>query len=50
VSDYWDRYGDGGGMDWTDVRRSIAEAIPPAYTRYIGEYLYAALVLKGWHP
>lgn len=41
-------YGEGGGkgsipqwqdamgIDWTDSRRSIAEAIPPAYTEYIG--------------
>ena len=41
-------YGDGGGkgtvaqwqqamgIDWTGNRKSIAEAIPPAYTRYIG--------------
>ena len=41
-------YGEGGGkgsvaewqaamgIDWTDDRRSIAEAIPPAYTEYIG--------------
>lgn len=46
---YFAVYGDGGGkgtvaqwqsamgIDWTDVRREIAEAIPPAYTRYIGE-------------
>jgi hypothetical protein len=46
-------YGDGGGkgsvkewqdamgIDWTGDRREIAEAIPPAYTRCIGE---AALV------
>ncbi len=48
-------YGDGGGkgsvqdwqdamgMDWTDVRKEIAEAIPPAYTRYIGRQLLAHL-------
>lgn len=42
-------YGQGGGkgtipqwqqamqIDWTDNRKSIAEAIPPAYTRYIGQ-------------
>lgn len=48
-------YGDGGGkgsvaewqtamgIDWTDVRVEIAEAIPPAYTQYIGEQLLAAL-------
>ena len=46
-------YGDGGGkgtvaewqramgIDWTDNRRSIAEAIPPAYARHIGAALYA---------
>lgn len=46
---YFAVYGEGGGkgtveqwqqamrIDWTDNRKSIAEAIPPAYTRYIGE-------------
>lgn len=46
---YFAVYGNGGGkgtvpqwqdamgIDWTDNRKSIAEAIPPAYTRYIGE-------------
>lgn len=41
-------YGEGGGkatvgemqhalgIDWTDVREELTEAIPPAYTRYIG--------------
>jgi DNA (cytosine-5)-methyltransferase 1 len=45
---YFAVYGDGGGkgsvpqwqeamgMDWTSSRRHLAEAIPPAYTRYIG--------------
>jgi DNA (cytosine-5)-methyltransferase 1 len=45
---YFAVYGDGGGkgtvaqwqeamdMHWTDNRKSIAEAIPPAYTRFIG--------------
>ena len=45
---YFAVYGDGGGkgtvaqwqdamgIDWTDNRKSIAEAIPPAYTEYIG--------------
>lgn len=44
-------YGDGGGkgsvaewqeamgIDWTDVRVEIAEAIPPAYTEHIGARL-----------
>lgn len=46
---YWAVYGHGGGkgsvaqwkvamgIDWTNVRREIAEAIPPAYSQYIGE-------------
>lgn len=45
---YFAVYGDGGGkgsvkqwqeamgMPWTSSRKSIAEAIPPAYTRFIG--------------
>ena len=49
-------YGDGGGkgtvqewqdamaMHWTSNRKSIAEAIPPAYTEYIGEQIMAALI------
>jgi DNA (cytosine-5)-methyltransferase 1 len=48
---YFAVYGEGGGkgtvaqwqdamgMHWTDVRKEIAEAIPPAYTRFIGEQL-----------
>lgn len=31
------------GIDWTDDARSIAEAIPPAYTEYIGRQLLASL-------
>lgn len=50
-------YGDGGGkgsvaewqqamgIDWTGDRKSLAEAIPPAYTEFIGEQL-AAYVLE----
>lgn len=46
---YFAVYGDGGGkgsvpqwktamgIDWTDDRKSIAEAIPPAYTRFLGD-------------
>lgn len=46
-------YGDGGGkgsvaewqaamgIDWTDNRKAIAEAIPPAYTEHIGAQLLA---------
>ena len=45
---YYAVYGNGGykgtvpqwqgamGIHWTDNRKSIAEAIPPAYTRYVG--------------
>jgi hypothetical protein len=45
---YFAVYGEGGGkgtvaqwqgamgIDWTNSRRSIAEAIPPAYTQYLG--------------
>ena len=48
-------YGEGGGkgsvaewqvamgIDWTDDRKAIAEAIPPAYTEHIGLQLLAAL-------
>lgn len=48
-------YGDGGGkgsvaewqaamgIDWTDDRKSIAEAIPPAYTQHIGQQLMARI-------
>lgn len=52
---YFAVYGDGGGkgtvaqwqhamgIDWTDVRREIAEAIPPAYTEHIGAQLLQAV-------
>lgn len=48
---YFAVYGEGGGkgtveqwqaamgIDWTDVRKEIAEAIPPAYTRWVGRRL-----------
>lgn len=48
-------YGDGGGkgsvvewqqamgIDWTSNRKSIAEAIPPAFTRYVGDQLMSAV-------
>jgi len=48
-------YGNGGGkgdiptwqaamgIDWTDVRHEIAEAIPPAYTEFIGAQLLKAI-------
>jgi DNA (cytosine-5)-methyltransferase 1 len=50
---YFAVYGDGGGkgtvaqwqqamgIHWTDVRREIAEAIPPVYTEFIGAQLLA---------
>jgi DNA (cytosine-5)-methyltransferase 1 len=31
------------GIDWTDVREELTEAIPPAYTEYIGGHLVAHL-------
>jgi len=51
---YFAVYGNGGGkgtvaqwrqamgVDWTWNRKSIAEAIPPAYSEYIGKYLIEA--------
>lgn len=30
------------GIDWTDNRKSIAEAIPPAYTEFIGSSVFSA--------
>jgi DNA (cytosine-5)-methyltransferase 1 len=53
---YFAVYGDGGGkgtvdqwqaamgIDWTANRKSIAEAIPPAYTQFIGAQLIQALI------
>ncbi|GAA1395256.1 DNA cytosine methyltransferase [Catellatospora coxensis] len=32
------------GIDWTDVREELTEAIPPAFTRYIGGQLMAHLM------
>lgn len=51
-------YGDGGGkgsvkdwqnaMDihWTDVRRELAESIPPAFTEYIGQQICQPLDIE----
>ncbi|MFF0729296.1 DNA methylase [Streptomyces sp. NPDC004134] len=51
-------YGNGGGkptvpelqtalgIDWTDVREELTEAIPPAYTEYIGRAGYALLYAR----
>lgn len=48
-------YGNGGGkatvaemqhalgIDWTDVREELTEAIPPAYTEYIGRWMLESL-------
>jgi len=53
---YFAVYGDGGGkgtvaqwqqamgIDWTDVRKEIAEAIPPSYAEFVGRQLMAQLV------
>jgi len=53
---YFAVYGEGGGkgtvaqwqdamgIDWTDNRKEIAEAIPPAYTEHIGGQLRAYLL------
>ena len=52
-------YGDGGGkgtvsewqtamgIDWTGDRKSIAEAIPPAYSLFVGLHLRAHLLTAG---
>ena len=59
VGPYVAVYGDGGGkgtvpewqaamgIDWTDSRKSIAEAIPPAYTQYVGHHLRARLLTES---
>jgi hypothetical protein len=51
---YFAVYGEGGGkgtvpqwqqamgIDWTDDRRNLAEAIPPTYTEHIGRALRTA--------
>jgi SAM-dependent methyltransferase len=56
---YFAVYGDGGGkgtvaqwqaamgIDWTEVRREIAEAIPPAYTQHIGRAFLTAAAGTG---
>jgi DNA (cytosine-5)-methyltransferase 1 len=35
------------GIDWTDVHEELTEAIPPAYTEYIGHQLMAHLKGSG---
>lgn len=56
---YFAVYGEGGGkgtvaqwqdamgMPWTNNRKSIAEAIPPAYTRFIGGQVMAHLITQA---
>lgn len=56
---YFQVYGEGGGkgtvaqwqaamgIDWTDVRKEIAEAIPPAYSHHVGTALLAHLGLNA---
>lgn len=56
---YFAVYGDGGGkgtvaqwqaamgIDWMSERKAIAEAIPPAYTQYVGHNLMAHFVRTG---
>jgi DNA (cytosine-5)-methyltransferase 1 len=52
-------YGEGGGkgsvpewqaamgIGWTDDRKSLAEAIPPAYTEHIGHQLAAHITAEA---
>lgn len=54
-------YGEGGGkgtvaqwrsamgIDWTEDRYELAQAIPPAYTRFIGEQLIERLAVSRHH-
>lgn len=56
---YFAVYGSGGGkgtveqwqqamgIDWTSDRRELAEAIPPAYTEFIGRQLIAQLAVNA---
>ena len=43
IIEYWQM---AMGIDWIDTRHKLAEAIPPAYTEYIGRYLMAAVMEK----
>lgn len=59
--DYVAAYGNGGGkatvpemqhalgIDWTDVREELTEAIPPAYTEYIGRSFLESVAAQGRH-
>ena len=57
--DYLAVYGKGGGkasvpemqaalgIDWTDVHEELTEAIPPAYTQFLGEQLITQLAIPA---
>jgi len=59
IGPYVAAYGSGGGkatvaemqhalcMDWTTEREELTEAIPPAYTRHIGQFFAASLAQSG---
>lgn len=64
TGEYYQVYGNGGqkgsvadwqgamGIDWLTERNELAEAIPPAYSRYIGSHLREHLFAKSdeaWH-
>lgn len=38
-----DTWADAMGIDWMQFKRELKEAIPPAYTEYIGKYLMKAV-------
>lgn len=42
-----DRWRELLGIDWHTTQRELSEAIPPAYTEFIGGYLVAALGVRG---
>ncbi|MGW6557947.1 DNA methylase [Streptomyces hydrogenans] len=35
------------GIDWTDIHEELTEAIPPAYTQFLGEQLLAQLAIPA---
>jgi DNA (cytosine-5)-methyltransferase 1 len=57
---YFAVYGEGGGkgtvaqwqqamgIHWTDNRKSLAEAVPPAYMEYVGKQLREFAEVPGW--